>query len=35
LRNITREWALPLRTWRDAMTQFAVLYDERFTTPQA
>jgi len=35
LRNITREWALPLRTWREAMTQFALLYDERFTTPQA
>jgi len=35
LRNITREWALPLRTWREAMTHFALLYDERFTTPQA
>jgi len=35
LRNITRAWALPVRTWRDAMTQFALLYDERFTTPQA
>lgn len=35
LRNITRDWALPLRTWREAMTQFALLYDERFTTPHA
>ena len=34
LRNITRDWVLPLRTWRDAMTQFALLYDDRFTTPR-
>ena len=32
-RNITRDWVLPLRTWRDAMTQFALLYEDRFTTP--
>jgi transposase-like protein len=32
-RNITRDWVLPLRTWRDAMTQFALLYADRFTTP--
>lgn len=35
LRNITRDWVLPLRTWRDAMTQFALLYEDRFTTPTA
>jgi putative transposase len=31
LRNITRCWSMPLRTWRAAMSQFAVLYQDRFT----
>jgi putative transposase len=35
LRNITRDWTLPVRHWKDAMTQFALLYDDRFTTPTA
>jgi putative transposase len=30
LRNITRRWTMPVRPWREAMTQFAVLYHERF-----
>ena len=30
LRNITRRWTMPVRPWREAMTQFAVLYQERF-----
>jgi putative transposase len=30
LRNITRRWTMPARPWREAMTQFAVLYHERF-----
>src|SRR5262245_29373021 len=31
LRNITRRWTMPVRPWREAMSQFAVLYQERFT----
>ena len=30
LRNLTRRWTMPVRPWREAMTQFAVLYQERF-----
>jgi putative transposase len=30
LRNVTRRWTMPIRPWRDAMSQFAVLYQERF-----
>ena len=35
LRNITAEWVLPTRHWSRAMSQFAILYDERFTVPRA
>jgi putative transposase len=35
LRNITATWKLPARTWKDAMNQFAILYDDRFIRPQA
>jgi putative transposase len=31
LRNITTDWGRPVRHWKEAMNQFAVLYDERFT----
>jgi len=31
LRNITRRWTMPVRPWREAMMQFALLYPERFT----
>lgn len=31
LRNITANWGSPARHWREAMNQFAVLYEERFT----
>jgi putative transposase len=30
LRNITRRWTMPVRPWREAMAQFALLYPERF-----
>jgi transposase-like protein len=30
LRNLTRRWTMPIRPWREAMSQFAVLYPERF-----
>jgi transposase-like protein len=26
LRNLTRRWTMPIRPWREAMSQFAVLY---------
>jgi putative transposase len=31
LRNITADWGLPVRHWKDAMNQFAILYADRFT----
>jgi len=31
LRNITADWGRAAKEWREAMNQFAVLYDERFT----
>ena len=33
LQNITRQWTMPVRPWREAMSQFAVLYRERFGAP--
>jgi len=33
LRNITADWGRAAREWREAMNQFAILYDERFTLP--
>jgi putative transposase len=30
LRNITRRWTMPVRPWREAMSQFAILFQERF-----
>jgi len=35
LRNITAEWVLPTRHWSRAMSQFAILYEDRFTIPRA
>ena len=31
LLNITRRWTMPVRPWREAMSQFALLYQDRFT----
>ena len=31
LRNITTDWGLASRDWKDAMNQFAILYEDRFT----
>jgi putative transposase len=31
LRNITAEWGRAGHNWKEAMNQFAILYDERFT----
>jgi putative transposase len=28
-RHLTRRWTMPVRPWREAMTQFAVLSKER------
>jgi putative transposase len=35
LRNITATWVRGTHTWKKAMNQFAVLYEDRFTTPTA
>lgn len=31
LRNITSDWGRAAKEWREAMNQFAILYEERFT----
>jgi putative transposase len=31
LRNITADWSKAAHHWREAMNQFAILYDDRFT----
>ena len=31
LRNITADWGMPVHYWKDAMNQFAILYEDRFT----
>jgi transposase-like protein len=31
LRNITADWGRAAKDWKDAMNQFAILYDDRFT----
>jgi putative transposase len=33
LRNITADWGGAARNWKEAMNQFAILYEERFTQP--
>ena len=33
LRNITADWSRTTKEWREAMNQFAILYEERFTLP--
>ena len=33
LRNITADWSRATKEWREAMNQFAILYEERFTLP--
>ncbi len=35
LRNITADWGRPARDWKEAMNQFAILYQDRFTRVQA
>ena len=35
LRNITADWGRPARDWKEAMNQFAILYQDRFTRGQA
>ena len=31
LRNITRDWKMPPREWKAAMTQFAIQFEGRFS----
>jgi transposase-like protein len=33
LRNITADWGRAAKEWKEAMNQFAILYEERFTLP--
>ncbi len=35
LRNITADWSRASHDWKTAMNQFAILYQNRFTRPQA
>ena len=35
LRNITAKWSHAAHDWKQAMNQFAILYQDRFTRPQA
>ena len=35
LRNITAGWSRGTRDWKDAMNQFAILYQDRFARPKA
>jgi transposase-like protein len=35
LRNITAQWSRAATDWKIAMNQFAILYQDRFTLPQA
>ena len=35
LRNITADWSRAAHDWKAAMNQFAILYQDRFTRPQA
>jgi len=35
LRNITAKWSHAAHDWKAAMNQFAILYQDRFTRPQA
>jgi len=35
LRNIMATWVRGARTWKEAMNQFAILYGDRFTAPNA
>ena len=29
LRNIEKKWKMPARTWKEALNQFAVLFEDR------
>ena len=35
LRNITADWGRPAHKWKEAMNQFAILYEDRFTNTAA
>jgi putative transposase len=35
LRNITADWGRPAQHWKEAMNQFAILYEDRFTRKTA
>ena len=33
LRNISKKWDMPPRTWKEAANQFAIMFGQRFTQP--
>ncbi|WP_225617120.1 hypothetical protein [Variovorax sp. 38R] len=33
LRNITADWGRAAKDWKEAMNQFAILYEDRFAQP--
>jgi putative transposase len=35
LHNITADWGRAAKDWKDAMNQFAILYEDRFTRTAA
>jgi len=35
LRNITTDWGRAAKDWKEAMSQFAILYEDRFTKAAA
>jgi putative transposase len=35
LRNITAEWGRAAHNWKEAMNQFAILYEDRFAKAAA
>jgi transposase-like protein len=35
LKNITADWGRAAKEWRDAMNQFAIAYEDRFTKDAA
>jgi putative transposase len=33
LRNAAKKWPMPSRTWKQALNQFSVLFQDRFPSP--
>ena len=33
LKNVSRKWTMPIQSWKSALNQFAILFEDRFPTP--